>query len=107
MPLREQDELPYRSPVDYALRNRAQQLTSNEVDYSTLKIVRDLLAEAVALLSPQDFNTFELLKDKPRSEAAENLLRQIEVKQGVYDIVNPLLIAVNEAMRGVDSKYKQ
>lgn len=106
MPLREQDNLPYRTPADYAARSRPQQVSSNEVDYSTLKIVRDLLAEAVNGLS-KDFNAFEVLKDKPENAAAKNILRQIEIKQGVYEIVFPLLTAVNEAMRGVDERYRQ
>ena len=86
--------------------NNPQQLSSNEVDYSTLKIVRDLLAASVAGLS-KDFNAFEVLRDKSKAEAAENVLRQIEIKQGVYEIVAPLLDAVNEAMRGVDERYRQ
>lgn len=107
MPLREQADLPYRTPAEYAARNRPQQVSSNEADYSTLRIVRDLLAKSVAELSPQDFNTFEVLKNEDKSKAAENLLRQIEIKQGVYDIVAPLLVAVNEAMRAVDERYRQ
>lgn len=88
------------------MASKPQQTSSNEADYSTLLIVRDLLAQSVLGLS-KDFNAFDVLKDKPTEEAAANMLRQIEIKQGVYDIVAPLLEAVQEAVRAVDERYKQ
>lgn len=101
---REQDGLPYRTPG--MVGQRPVQTTSNEQDYSTLQIVRDILAKNVEALY-KDFNAFGVNKDKDPDERAKILLHEVEVKQGVFDIVNPLLEAVNSAMLAVDQKYKQ
>src|SRR4051812_10916192 len=101
---REQDDLPYRSPVHTPGVKSV--VSKNEQEYSTLKIVRSTLAATVEGLY-KEFNAFEVLKNADAEMAASNLLRQVEVKQGVYDIVSPLLEAVDNAMRVVDDKYKE
>lgn len=104
MSTREQDDLPYRSAFTEIAPVAS--VTTDEVNYDTLKHVRDLMVEAVNNLS-KNFNAFEVLKQgNTKQDAALDLVRQIEVKQGVYDVLAPLLEEVNSAMRTIDNKYK-
>lgn len=105
MPVREQDDLPYRSPVT-AASAPASTSSVNEENYNTLKIVRALLEESMAGLY-KDFNAFSILSQEDTDKAAANLLRQIEAKQIAFDILSPVLDAVDNAVQAVDSKYKQ
>lgn len=105
MPQREQDDLPYRSPVT-AVNTPAPVSDTNVANYDTLAIARRLLVDGIDGLY-KDFNAFDILKDKPTAEAAENLLRQVEAKQMAFDILSPVLEAVDNAIKGVDEKYKQ
>lgn len=104
MPTREQDDLPYRSPV--TARQVPTPTSVDEQDFSTLKIVRGILSEAVNGLY-KDFNAFDILKDQTPETAARNLLRQVEAKQIAYDTLSPLLDAVDTAMKNVDNNYKE
>jgi hypothetical protein len=104
MPTREHDDLPYLSNVPKP--GVPKQVRVNESEYSTLRQVRDLLAATVDGLS-KNFNAFEVLKKENLQLAAVDLLRQVEVKQGVFEILDPLLAEVNEAMITVDARHKE
>lgn len=104
MPYREQDNLPYSTPG--TLQRSAEPTSQNEQEFSTLKIVGNILNDALAGLS-RDFNAFDVLKDADRAKAADNMLRQVEAKQMAYDILLPCVEAVTSAIQIVDSKYKQ
>lgn len=104
MSLREQDNLPYRSPVTSV--SKPSQVTSDEQDYNTLQAVRGILDASIKELY-QDFNAFDTHPDKLPHDAATMLLREIEAKQLVFNILSPLLERVNNAMRGADDMFKQ
>lgn len=104
MTLRDVDDIGYRSQI--TARRKPEPASQNEQEFSTLKVVRTALADGVDSLS-KDFNAFTILTDKDQETAAKNLLMQVAAKQIAYDILNPLLTAVDEAMRLVNDKYKE
>lgn len=104
MSVREQDDLPYRSPVTQGTA-QSPSTTANETNYDTLKIVRELLADSLEDLY-KNFNAFDVLKSETKDKAVDNLLRQIEGKQIAYDILSPVLEGVDNAIKVVDDKYK-
>lgn len=81
-------------------------VTKDEEDYSTLRAVRNTLAEAIEGLY-KDFNAFEVLGTDVTRDAKDKMLRSIESKKMVYDILAPLLETIDGAIQGVDSKYKE
>lgn len=98
------EDIPYRSAIPEAPDNS--QVTSKDEDqYSTLLNVQKTLAASVEALS-KDFNAFDLYTDKPLSTRGTLILHEIEVRQGVFDIVAPLLDSVNDAIKIVDSRHK-
>lgn len=98
MVMREQDDLSYRSAVPEP--TVAKSIVVNESEYSSLKTVRKLLAQAVDDLS-KNFNAFDILKKEDTTVAAVDLLRQVEVNQAVYNILVPLLDTVDSAITSV------
>ncbi len=107
MPTREgaDNDLPYRTPMT-AIVSTTPVSSKNEDNYDTLKIVQKLFRDSLDGLY-RDFNAFDVLNGKPPSAAAENLLRQIQAKQIAYDLLSPVLEAVDSAIQTVDDKYKQ
>jgi len=81
------EDIPYRSVVPDVLQD-TQRTTPDEVNYDTLRIVGKILQEAVDGLY-KDFNAFKVSPDKTTLEDAQLMLRQIEVKQSVYDRIDP------------------
>lgn len=104
MPQREQDDTPYFTPG--VLETGPETTTKDQQEYSTLKIVGNMLLEARNGLS-KDFNAFDILKEADTTTAAENLLRQVEAKQIAYDILDPVVEAVISAIQKIDVNYKQ
>lgn len=104
MPQRERDDLPYRSPVTATAL--PQPVTSDEQDYSTLRSVRAVIADALEGLY-KDFNAFDVLKRESVETAAIDLLRQVEVNQAVYGVLAPLLEAIDSKLQLIDSKYRE
>lgn len=100
----DRDDLEYRSNVPKP--GEAKTVTVNEAEYSTLMRVRKMLSDTVDGLS-KNFNAFEVLKHEEITTAAVDLLRQVEIKQGVFEILDPLLVEINEAMVVIDAKYKE
>lgn len=78
----------------------------DEGEFSTLQVVRDSLANAVEELY-KDFNAFDLLKTGKKTEAAYDLIVQIEAKKAAYDILTPLLETITSTMEGINAKYRQ
>jgi hypothetical protein len=105
MPQREQDDFQYRSPMT-AVNAPAPVSSTNEANYDTLQIVRDQLRDAVNNLY-KDFNAFNVSPEKTEEEAAKIMLRQVTAKQMAFDILSPVLEAVDNAVKLVDDKYKQ
>lgn len=101
------DDLPYRSSAPAHVLPTTQQPSSvDEGEFSTLKVVRDTLAEGVEGLY-KDFNAFDLLKTGKKTEAAYDLIVQIESKKIAYDILAPLLETVVSTMESINAKYRQ
>lgn len=102
--MREQDDLPYRSPVSQATNPNP--VTRDEEQYDTLKTVFRILEDA-SLDLYKDFNLLQIdTKDMPGDKAAK-LLNQIEVKQGVYEIIAPLVERVGNAIAKADSNFRR
>jgi hypothetical protein len=104
MPQREQDNTPYLTPG--VLHDTPQTTTRDQQEYSTLKVVGNMLIEAQNALS-KDFNAFDILEGADRPTAAENLLRQVEARQIAYRILYPTVEAVISAIQKIDINYKQ
>lgn len=104
MAQRERDDLPYRSPV--TVTAPPQQVTSDEQDYSTLRLVREEIANCLEGLY-KDFNAFDVLKKQPVADAAVDLVRQVEVNQAVYGVLSPLLQAIDSKLQLIDGKYRE
>lgn len=105
MPQRDQDDIPYRGIVTSPASAPAVSST-NEANYDTLQIARKLLQDGIDGLY-KDFNAFDILKAEDKEKASANLLRQVEAKQMAFDILSPVLEAVDNAVKLVDEKYKQ
>lgn len=101
---RQDEEVPYRATIT-SLPGEAQVDSKDEENYDTLRIVQTALAESIEDLS-KNFNAFDIDEKDLPADRAKKLLHDIETKQGVYDIVSPLLEIVNNAVRAVDNKYK-
>lgn len=104
MPQREQDDLPYRSPVSQAVNSNP--VTKDEDEHSTLKSVFKILEETTTGLY-KDFDAFQLYKDKLPADRAKMLLHDVEVKQAVYEIVAPLVQRVGDAIAAADSNFRR
>ena len=104
MPQREQDGLPYRSPVSD--KTNPNPVTKDEDQYSTLQNVFKILEDATSGLY-NDFNVFQFAKDKLPADRAKILLHEIEVKQGVYEILAPLVERVGNAISEADSNFRR
>lgn len=104
MPQREQDGLPYRSPV--TAQTNPNPVTRDEEQYDTLKNVFKILEDETARLYT-DFNAFTILKDKHPDEKAALLLHDIEVRQGIYDVLAPLVERLGNAIATADSNFRR
>lgn len=101
------EDLPYRADVTSLLAGvESKQVTSDEVNYNTLKAVKKVLAEALNDLN-KNFNAFSINKEDLPSDRARKLLHQVEVNQDVYDIVAPLYDSVVAAIDIVDNKFRE
>ena len=105
MAQREQDDLPYRSPVTPVAKG-AKVWGKDEENQDTLRMVLREFEKGMDGLY-KNFNTFEITKDKSSKEAADILMRQILAKQEAFDILMPLFEAVKSAIERVDNKFKQ
>lgn len=94
----------YRSPVTQAAE--PPKYTADEANYDTIKqIGQDLERELNALY--KDFNTFQIAKDMDPDERAKILLHEVEVKQGVYDILVPIIDRIHSSLKTADDNFKQ
>ena len=100
------ENIPYRSAIPDVMADDTTTTTEDEANYNTLIIVRNTFQTSVNNLY-KDFNAFTLNKNKLPADRAKLLLHDIEVKQGVYDVLAPLLESVISAVQTVDDKYKQ
>lgn len=99
------EEIGYRTS-GVAWKPPAPTVTQDEEDVSTLRVVRANLAESIEGLY-KDFNAFELLKGATTARKKEELLYQIAIKQGVYEILAPLFDQVDSSIKSTTAKYKQ
>lgn len=53
----------------------------------------------------KEFNAFDVLKDGTTEEVKDKMLRQIAGNQTAYDIIAPLLEAVQTAIHGADNRH--
>lgn len=104
MPQREQDDIPYRSPI--TAQTNKNPVTKDEEQYDTLKNVFKILEDASADLY-KEFNAFELHKDKPLDERGKAILHDLEVKQSVYEIIAPLVERVGNAIAQADTNFRR
>lgn len=100
------EDLPYRSPVTDMLVGAKPPTTKDEVDYDTLKAVQDILTQALAAQF-KDFNAFKLLEGATTAQKKEDVLLQIAIKQGIYEILVPVVESVVSAVQVVNDKYKE
>lgn len=101
-----QDEnVPYRATIA-SLPAAAPVSSKDENNYDTLKDVHARLAKSIEDLYT-DFNAFEVHKDLLPANRAKMLLHDVEVRQGVYDIVLPLLQTLESALESVNGKYRE
>lgn len=98
------EEIPYRSAIPDVMPD-TERTMPDEMNYDTLRNVGKILQDALDALA-KDFNAFKVSPDKTTEEDAKLILRQIEVRQGVYDILAPVVDSVTTAMQVVDEKYK-
>lgn len=81
-------------------------VTADEANYPIVLKVRDDLHQAVHALYA-DFNAFKLTEGVPKTTAIFDMMKQIEAKQIAYDILAPLLDAMETTVRAIDEKYKE
>lgn len=103
MPQREQDDLPYRSPVTNRT-TKPQAVNKDTEEYSTLKEVHGLFLEGVDSLY-KDFNAFDILSTDMPEEAKEKFIAEVKAKQLAYNILQPLLEQVDNAVKKVDKNF--
>lgn len=103
--LHDESDLPYRSPVEAAVRPKNEPRPDID-DYSTLKKIQTKLHEELDALA-HDYNQIYIPVDKSEKVAGEIILRQIAIYQGVAARVQPVSDMVDEAIRAVDARFKQ
>lgn len=81
-------------------------VTADEANYPIVLRVRDDLQQAVHGLYA-DFNAFKLTENVPKTTAIFDMMKQIEAKQIAYDILSPLLEAIESTVKIIDDKYKE
>lgn len=79
-------------------------VTTNEQNYDTLKAVRSLMASALDGLY-KEFNAFDVLGDGTDEAIKDKMVRKIAGNQTAYDIIAPLLDAVDTAIQGADNNF--
>ena len=90
------EEVGYRSPID---TTPATIPDADSDNFSTLiDIYRKFKAELKAI---EHINSFDTLKAEKPDEAAIVLLRQIDAKQGAYEILYPLFLQLESAVQDV------
>lgn len=100
------EDIPYRADVTSLLAGAdTKQVTEDEVNYGTLKTVKNALKEALESLN--GFNAFTINKEDLPADRARKLLHQVEVNQDVFDIVKPLYDEVVAAIEIVDNKFRE
>ena len=93
------EDIPYRSAIRDQPETTSQVSSVDERNFDTLKTVRRLLSGAVDGLDK--WHAFDL-EDKEM-----NLKNQIKARQLAYDILTPLVEAIDSALLAVDDKYRQ
>lgn len=109
MPQRDQEGIPYLNSATEVIRDVSSgkgTTTRDEENYDTLKAIHIVLQEAIKALYT-DFNAFKVPEGVAKSTAMYDLLRQIDGKQTAYDILAPILEAVESSIRTIDTKYKE
>lgn len=100
------DELVYRSPAFRVPVEKDVPSTEDERNYSTLKRVRELLAESIDELH-RDFNAFNVLSAGSKKDATEKLLIDITARQIAYTILQPLLETIESSIQQIDNRYRE
>lgn len=93
------EEIPYRSAVRVNLPEADKASTQDEANYDTLRAVRDALASGIYELDK--WSAFDL------TESEMDIKQQIKAHQLAFEILSPLLEALNGSLEAVDRKYKQ
>lgn len=100
------EAIPQRNTgVRTSLPTVAKPSTNDERDFSTLQAVHKTLADAVNELS-KDFNAFAILKEDMPADAAVKLLHDVEVKQGIYDIIYPLFLDIDGTIEQINASHR-
>ena len=102
--LREQNDLPYRSPVTASQPNPT--YSKNEEQYDTLQVVRKYLKDSLDGLS-RDFNLFDVLSEGTDEAKKNQMMRQIAGNQIAFSILTTCLDAVEGAIKSADDNYKK
>jgi hypothetical protein len=96
----------YRTPVTPIETPGASTTTVNEQNYNTLKVIQNILDDAIAALS-KDFNLFDVLSEGTDEAKKDHMMRLIAGKQIAFDTLSPVKQAVDTAIGTVDNKYKE
>lgn len=102
MAFREQDDLPYRSPITTA--QTKPEFTKDEANYDTLVMVRSIFEEAITGLY-KEFNAFDVLSDGTDTEKLDKMMRQIAGNQIAFDILVPLKDRLDSAILSADQNH--
>lgn len=100
------DDLPYRSFTPLTIMPKADSTATDEQQFSTLLEARENLAKDIEALY-KDFNAFDLSKAENEHEAVAALLYQIRGKQTAYDILVPVLDAMDSTIMLINDKWKR
>jgi hypothetical protein len=102
MAFREQDDLPYRSPI--TANQQKPEFTKDEANYDTLVMVVKIFNEAIEGLY-KEFNAFDVLKAGTDQEVIEEMMRKIAGNQVAYDILSPLKERLDSAILTADQNH--
>lgn len=102
--MQEPDDLQYRSPFQQELPGKAQESVQDEVDFSTLQVVRKVLANELEALN-KDFNAFQVLNAEDPEAEAKKLVIQILAKKQVAEILTPLINLLDSSISTIESRY--
>ncbi len=94
------EDIPYRTAFTEPDTVRVQTTSKDEDNYDTLKSVYKVLNDS--LLALDKWSAFDL-----REQDGLSLKQQIKAHQLAYDILAPLVGAVESAVALVDDKYKE
>ena len=104
MAIRDQDDMGYRTAI--TPKSSTIPVSRDETNYDTLKNVHDIFVETVDGLY-KEFNAFDINKKDLPSDRMKKLLHQVEVNQGVYDVLSPLIERMENAMNDANIDFKK